>query len=172
MCRHPQLVVEFELNYSPWSTFGNQHGIKFSAPIYRASVQSTRAQTYTRTPLDIAKHLIGCYWRGWHEKIELDALVSLTSRLISHHIPIPQACSWAYLLALLKSQWCINILPVDIPVHTYILLLHVFLVGQIRGFQLYINIFKMQKHMCLSSLWSSAQVSKNGKVLCIDYNDI
>ena len=63
----------------------------------RASVESTRAQTHTRTPLDIAKHLIGHYWRRWHEKIELDTLVSpLTSRLISHHIPIPQAHSWAY----------------------------------------------------------------------------
>ena len=59
----------------------------------RASVESTRAQT--------PKHFIGHYWRRWHEKIELDTLVSpLTSRLISHHIPVPPAHSWAYLIAL------------------------------------------------------------------------
>ena len=85
-------LVEFELNYYFWKSVWNQvfctaqsqHWVNKGPDMYQ-------------DPLDIAKHLIGHYWRWWHEKSELDALVSsLTSRLISHHIPIPQPHSWAY----------------------------------------------------------------------------
>ena len=44
--------------------------------------KSTKAQTCTRTLLDIAKDLEGHYWGRWCEKIGLDTLVSpLTSNL-------------------------------------------------------------------------------------------
>ena len=47
-----------------------------------ANIKSTRAWTCTRAPIDITKHLIGHYRRGWCEKIGSDMLVSpLTSSL-------------------------------------------------------------------------------------------